>query len=206
MLEYMAKYSIDEVSSLLAGAKVVKNYGNLQELFVVGIERNKKPTDVMDKVTFEQYYLTKYNIQIKDLSQPLVIASRRKTSQPQQNAQNVQNVQYLVPELVSLADKSFTLDFPSEILGELEKMKQILPQEKESKISEIINELGAEDIIKKAAINLDAYQLTVPTILLKNAEIQPQEAVFEFRHPILHSPELRSWAVAYSCGTSANEK
>ena len=74
----MAKYSIDEVSSLLAGAKVVKNYGNLQELFVVGIERNKKPTDVMDKVTFEQYYLTKYNIQIKDLSQPLVIASRRK--------------------------------------------------------------------------------------------------------------------------------
>ncbi len=51
-------------------------------MYVVRVDRNKKVTELMDdKVTFEQYYLKKYNLQIKDLGQPLVIASRRKVSQ-----------------------------------------------------------------------------------------------------------------------------
>lgn len=48
--------------------------------------------------------------------------------------------------------------------------------------------------------------LSTPSISISNAEIQPEEGVFEFRNKILFSPELRSWAVAYSLKDSDKDK
>lgn len=105
----------------------------------------------------------------------------------QKNKQTSRQSEYLIPELVSVAGRSYMPEYPLNLQNQLDKLKRMLPQEKETCVSEMIQELAAEDIIKKSAINLEASQLTAPTILIKNSEIKPEDGVFDFQNSILHS-------------------
>jgi hypothetical protein len=55
-LEYISKYSGIESGVLLKGAKIVKNYGKMEELYLLEVDCTKNPTHQIDdrsKLTFE---------------------------------------------------------------------------------------------------------------------------------------------------------
>jgi hypothetical protein len=56
ILEYISKYSGIESGVLLKGAKIVKNYGKMEELYLLEVDCTKNPTHQIDdrsKLTFE---------------------------------------------------------------------------------------------------------------------------------------------------------
>lgn len=55
----------------------------------------KKRGEEKVKISYQEYYLTKYNIQLSNLTQPMLVT---KTKQKQRNAEQGDFV-YLVPEL-----------------------------------------------------------------------------------------------------------
>lgn len=139
---------------------------------------------------------------MNDASQPLIIA--RKSSVKREG--NTSKTIMLIPELVAIEDRSCQPDYPKEIDSRLRSLKQLPPNVKEGQINEIISSLAAEDVIKKSALRLEAVCLNHPVILMNGCQIYPEEGVFDFRNRILFSPELRSWAVAYSTTKGGEEK
>lgn len=56
VLDYISKYKGSESGILLKGAKIVKNYGKMDELYLLQIDCSKNPTHKMDdrsQLTFE---------------------------------------------------------------------------------------------------------------------------------------------------------
>lgn len=183
---------------------MVKTYGDRASFYLSFIDYSQKPTSkiVGSEETYEKYYLRRYEIQINNLTQPLIVARRHFDQKQGDNTASV----FLIPELIAVEDRSYRPDYPKEIERKIRSLKQLTPSVKEANITELVGSLAAEDVIKKSALKLEAVSLFQPKILLNGSEIDPENGVFEFRNKILSSPELRSWAIAYSVKQGEDDK
>jgi aubergine len=99
------RFSQDVAAAQLVGQIVLTRYNN-RTYRVDNIDWNKTPKSLFTKrdgtqVSYEQYYLTAYNIRIRDASQPLLVTYGKRTT-TSTSTSSTDSVIYLIPELCTM--------------------------------------------------------------------------------------------------------
>jgi aubergine-like protein len=83
-----------DILNKVKGRSVLANYGNHRIYKITDIAYKKTPRDkIKDKnISFKDYYYQNYNIKIREMNQPLLVAQERDAKVPI----------YLVPELCKM--------------------------------------------------------------------------------------------------------
>eukprot|EP01016_Furgasonia_blochmanni_P017068 TRINITY_DN19995_c0_g1_i1.p1 TRINITY_DN19995_c0_g1~~TRINITY_DN19995_c0_g1_i1.p1 ORF type:complete len:354 (-),score=125.70 TRINITY_DN19995_c0_g1_i1:32-1057(-) len=192
----------DEMRGKIVGRSVVSIYSNWRMYRIDDIDFTKTPSsefpspdDKGQKRTYAQYFKSRYNIDIKDKKQPLLVNVDRKT----------QRVTHLVPELVNMTGLTEDMRSDYKVMKDVGDRTRHHPDDREGRIYQAAKMIS-EEVTKKFGISLNlkgdqlnGLLLNPPRINLgKNDFITPEKGNFILRDKFVLKPAtFDNWLFVY---------
>ncbi|KAK0087279.1 hypothetical protein PV325_001377 [Microctonus aethiopoides] len=203
----------DVVLKELMGMTVLTRYNN-QTYRVDGIEWDKNPTfqfDYKGKMTsIADYFNQHWNLQIKDLQQPLIL-HRAKKRLPQGGTKEEETL--LVPELCYLTGMSDTIRSNFRIMRDLAQVTQVQPEQRRQVLQkfiqdvkntpvaiQLLNEWGVQfedDLVKLTGRVLPAEEIFFGNEKCIKTNEKADWSAAATRSPLLRTPNMRHWCIVY---------
>jgi len=197
--------STQEAREMLQGCAVVSSYGNFRMWRVDDIDYTRNPTIKFEledgsKVTLIAYYKKKYNIDIKDPTQPLLVSIDRTGREF-----------LLVPELVQMTGLTDDMRKDFKVMTEVAKFTRLNPSQRMEKIKSLSGPL-AEYFSKQFGITMDqqspvqGFVLPPPKLTLGQGSFVPDRGNYQLRDPIFKPAKFERWIFVYAdpCYQDAN--
>lgn len=183
VLDYMNTFGgQEEIEADLIGRSVVANYGNFRMWRITGIDWNKNPLSTFidqdgKEVSLVQYYKQKYNIEIKDKKQPLLINERKN------------KVTWIIPELMRMTGMTDEMRNNFKVMKAVAQYTRLDPNNRMEKITSVTNDISAyldkEFGIKMDTSNqIEGIQLSMPTLTLGKKSFVPEKGNYQLRDPV----------------------
>ena len=198
--------SSQKAKEILEGRTVVASYGNYRMWRVDQVDFSRNPsTGVFNengrRKSVAQYFKEKYNIVIKNLTQPLLVNIDRKTNKES----------LLVPELVQMTglDEDMRKDFG--LMNEVAKYTRLNPPARQGKIKSLCAPL-AEFFSKNYGISMEQQSsvmgrvLNPPKLTLGQGNITPDKGNYQLRDPVFRPANFDKWLFVYAETCAADAK
>jgi len=189
--------STQDAREMLQGRSVVASYGNYRMWRVDDVDFTSNPTKRVPidgkNISIAEYYKEKYNIEIKDFKQPLLVSIDRRT----------QKTFLLVPELVQMTglDEDMRKDF--NLMTEVAKFTRLNPDQRMQQIKSLSDPL-ADYFNKNYGIKMDlqsfveGHQLAAPKLTLGGDKaFTPDRGNYQLRDTIFRPASFDKWLFVY---------
>jgi len=199
-----AKFYLDQCQStqqareMLEGRTVVSSYGNYRmwRIDAVDFSRNPRSATFLEndkKISLADYFKKKYNIQIQDMKQPLLVNIDRRNGKES----------LLVPELVQMTglDDDMVKDF--KLMGRVAEYTRLDPRARFNKIRSLCAPLG-DFFSKNYGITMDQQSsiagqiLPPPKLTLGNGGFIPDKGNFQLKDPVFRPANFDKWLFLYA--------
>ncbi|EAR94948.1 piwi-like Twi9p protein (macronuclear) [Tetrahymena thermophila SB210] len=192
----------------LSGLSVITKYNNYQTYLIDKVDDKKTPSSTFlnsktnIQISFAQYYKERYNIQIRDMKQPLLV-HKRKYREANTNIQKVEEV-YLIPELCNMTGMTDEQRENFQAMKEVATHTKLTPQERYQNsinncrfLSKKTSSSGIK--IDERSNLIDAVQLRTPKVTLGgNKTANTDRGNFDMRTPTLDKIEFKDWSLIYN--------
>lgn len=135
---------VENAKSQLIGKLVLTRY-NKTVYRIEGVEFNKNPSHTFDQngqpKSYVDYYRSKYNVEIKDKNQPLLLVVPNNARKREAN-EEAQNIIYLIPELCNIAGLTEPQRNDNRLKMDLIKASQLPPQERVNTMKAFMEKLN----------------------------------------------------------------
>ncbi|KAL4470488.1 hypothetical protein ABPG74_012099 [Tetrahymena malaccensis] len=192
----------------IAGLSVITKYNNYQIYLIDRVDHTKTPLSTFlnkrtnIQITFAQYYKERYGIQIRNMSQPLLV-HKRKYREANTNIQKIEEV-YLIPEICNMTGMTEEQRSNFQAMREVANHTKLTPQQRyQSSIRNckfLNSKARASGIqIDENSNVIDAIQLRPPRIGLGgNRFANAEKGNFDMRAATLDKVVFKNWGIIYN--------
>nr|AAQ74967.1 Twi2p [Tetrahymena thermophila] len=192
----------------LSGLSVITKYNNYQTYLIDRVDGQKTPSSTFlnsktnTQISFAQYYKERYNIQIRDMRQPLLV-HKRKYREANTNIQKVEEV-YLIPEICNMTGMTDEQRENFQAMKEVATHTKLTPQERYQNSVNNCRFLSSKTSSSGIRIDersnlIDAVQLRAPKVTLGgNKTANTDRGNFDMRAPTLDKIEFKDWTLIYN--------
>ncbi|CAB3369856.1 Hypothetical predicted protein [Cloeon dipterum] len=156
-----------ELKNILLGACVLTRYNNrLYRVDDVDFSLNPNCTfdrNKDEKISFKEYYKTHYNLQIRDLSQPLLVS---RVTRRQKGMEPVDQMVVLVPELCFMTGLTDEMRKDFKVMKDVAQYTRVSPNQRHYALRQLVQSVQSS---KSASALLASWGLTLDC---KTVEIQ----------------------------------
>lgn len=138
----------------LIGSTVVTRYNN-NSYIIDDIDFTAKPTSTFknskgEELTYLEYYRTRYNLDIVDKNQPMLIHRPRKRSEG-----DIEKLIYLVPELCIMSGLTDELRKDFKVMKEIASVTRITPAQRHQRLRSYLE--AVREVLRLPARNFDHW-------------------------------------------------
>ncbi|XP_014222980.1 piwi-like protein Ago3 isoform X2 [Trichogramma pretiosum] len=163
------------VANEMIGASVLTRYNN-RTYKIDDIDWSSNPTLKFQKgeqeMSLVDYYKQHYNIEIKDLKQPLLV---HRAKEKAQNGETVERICLLIPELCFLAGMTDSIRNDFTITKDLSNITKVSPDHRRQIIKKFIEQVNGNENVKK---------------ILSNWGLELESNIIDFQGRVLESEEI----------------
>ncbi|KAL4487083.1 hypothetical protein ABPG72_001535 [Tetrahymena utriculariae] len=200
-LEYMSRHDI-------VGQTVITKYNNYQTYKIERIDENKNPNSSFlykktnQQISFVEYYMKNYNIQIRNMQQELLV-TLRKYRDPKTNIQKIEEV-FLIPELCQMTGLTDGQRKDRNAMKEIANYTKLTPNQRYQQT--IQNCILLRQKARQSGININhtdnkinAIQLKAPKVTFFQRCLVPERGGnFDIRFPILDKVQFKDWLIIFN--------
>ncbi|XP_075119109.1 piwi-like protein 1 [Leptodactylus fuscus] len=175
----------------LIGQIVLTKYNN-KTYRIDEIAWNMTPESTFKKadgseISFVEYYRTQYNINIKDLKQPLIGNIPRRTKPGVTNGTII-----LIPELCNLTGLTDRMRSDFNVMKDLAVHTRLPPDQRERQVAKFLNYIHKDDSVQK---ELRDWGLNFDTNLVKfTSRVLPPEKILQGGKTVEYNPQFADWS------------
>nr|ASW22511.1 piwi2 [Nematostella vectensis] len=170
----------DEVSKELIGSVVLTTYNN-KTYRVDDIDWNKRPTSTFifhngEQMTFVEYYKKSYEIEIRDLDQPMIVNRPKKTEQKRGGRPQVEVI-LLIPELCKLTGLNDAMRKDFRVMKDIAAHTRVNPMQRQEAMKKFVMSINStpEALEQLTAWNL---RLDTSTLMTEGRQFPPEKIIY----------------------------
>ncbi|XP_073999253.1 piwi-like protein Siwi [Rhodnius prolixus] len=202
----------ERFAQAIVGASVLTPYNN-RIYRVDDVDFGSSPLSFFKqgnkRVTFIEYYCTRYSLKISNIRQPLLISHPKKSDLLEGHSNNV----VLIPELCCLIGVSEEMRYNVQLMKHLEKFTKIRPSAMMNKITAFMNRLTTNQQVKEEfslwnmkfdpdLVKFEGRILVPEKIHHGGGKTSDGKQCAEWtnnvlRNPMYQSSEFRNWSIVY---------
>ncbi|CAK67978.1 unnamed protein product (macronuclear) [Paramecium tetraurelia] len=190
--------NIQDIQNEMIGLSVLAAYGNCRIYKIDEIDFTVSPLHSFQlqdgkSITYQEYYKQRYNIQIRDLQQPLIV---------NRDKRNQDKIIYLVPELLTMTGLTDRQRSDYRCMQSVAQYTKLTPQQRDNEIygfyQNLRKYLNKQNIQLSDDQNVGGFQLQAPRIFMGNKEYQTdQSGFFMIKDPVFQGSHIRDWFMVY---------
>ncbi|CAD8192080.1 unnamed protein product [Paramecium octaurelia] len=190
--------NIQDIKNEMIGLSVLAAYGNCRIYKIDDIDFSLSPVHSFQlqdgkSITYQEYYKQRYNIQIKDLQQPLLVFKDKR---------NQDKISYLVPELLTMTGLTDRQRCDQRCMQSVAKYTKLTPQQRDDEIygfyQKLKKQLSKQNIQLSDDQKVCGFQLQAPLIYMGNKEYQTdQSGFFMIKDPVFQGSHIQDWFMVY---------
>lgn len=144
--------SKQEIMAALCGSTVITHY-NRKTYRVDDVDFSMNPLSTFDqngvKVSYRDYYKKMYDIEIKNLNQPMIITKAKKKDLNKKNATEDSDICCLVPELCNSTGLTEAMKTDFKLMKALQTHTLVTPEVRQNAIIDFVNRINAHEVASK---------------------------------------------------------
>ncbi|KAL4105103.1 hypothetical protein QTP88_020376 [Uroleucon formosanum] len=208
--------SIQEIMAVLCGSTVITLY-NRQTYRIDDIDFTLNPLSTFERngveVTYKDYYKKMYDIEIRNLQQPMLITKAKKRDMNRKNADN-SSICCLVPELCNLTGLTDAMKADFKLMKVLQNHTLVTPEVRQNAIVEFVNRVNAHEgaskklkdwglMMRPIPVKLEGPVYNRETILLgsnirKQVGINMDWGMDVAKNAMFVAVNMFNWAIMYN--------
>ncbi|XP_026821095.1 piwi-like protein Ago3 isoform X2 [Rhopalosiphum maidis] len=209
--------SKQEIMAALCGSTVITHY-NRKTYRVDDVDFSINPLTTFDQngvqVSYKDYYKKMYDIEIKNLNQPMIVTKAKKKDVNKKNATEDSDICCLVPELCNLTGLTEAMKSDFKLMKALQNHTLVTPEVRQNAIIDFVNRINAHEVASKKFNDWGLMMRPIPvkmegpvykkeTILLGNNIRKPVGMNMDWgmdvaKNAMFVAVNMLNWAIMYN--------
>ncbi|XP_003245599.2 piwi-like protein Ago3 [Acyrthosiphon pisum] len=205
-----------EIMAALCGSTVITHY-NHKTYRVDDVDFTMNPLSTFERngieITYKDYYKNMYDVEIKNLTQPMIITKAKKKDMISSNANDL-SICCLVPELCNLTGLTEAMKNDNKLMKTLQTYTLVTPEVRQNALVEFVNSINAHEGASKRLKDWGLMMRPIPakmegpvykreTILLgsnirKQVGINMDWGIDVAKNAMFVAANVLNWAIMYN--------
>ncbi|XP_025198064.1 piwi-like protein Ago3 [Melanaphis sacchari] len=160
--------SKQEIMASLCGCTVITHY-NRKTYRVDDVDFSMNPLSTFNQsgveVSYKDYYKKMYDIEIKNLSQPMIITKAKRKDLNKKNATEDSDICCLVPELCNLTGLTEAMKSDFKLMKALQNHTLVTPEVRQNAIIDFVNRINADEGASKKFKDWGLVMRPIPAVM-----------------------------------------